>query len=162
MTGRNCLDNRISRHQMFMQIAEVVSRRSTCMRRNVGTVIVQHNNIISIGYNGPASGQPHCLGKECAPNGFCQRAIHSEMNALTRMPPIDIGCELVMYTTESPCSTCAIAIIGSPVTSIYYLHLYRVTEGIDRISRHLPAFRMTPSGYLINHTTGELVDATQP
>jgi dCMP deaminase len=146
---------------MYMQIAEVVSRRSTCMRRNVGTVIVQHNNIISIGYNGPLSGQPHCFGKECAPQGFCSRAIHSEMNAITRMRAVDASRELIMYTTESPCPICATAIMGSPITSLYYLHLYRITEGIDRISQRIPVFRMTPSGYLVDHTTGELIDAAQ-
>jgi dCMP deaminase len=150
--------NRIGRHQMFMQIAEVVSRRSTCFRRNVGAVIVERNNIIGVGYNGPASGEAHCTGNGCAhPVNGCQRAVHAEANALDRASG-RIG-QWSMYVTESPCPACAEAIADSDIANVYFLHLYRLTYGLELLqSKQINLWRMTPSGYITNYATGELVE----
>jgi dCMP deaminase len=156
------MTERISRHQMWMQMAEIASRRSTCMRRNVGCIIVKDNNIVSLGYNGSPPGQPHCLGKLCVPPTVlgCQRAIHAEWNAINRLPE-GLTRDLVMYSTESPCSVCANKIITfDAFKELYYTHLYRDTEGVDRLALHMPVFRITPSGWLISHKTGELIDAS--
>jgi dCMP deaminase len=154
--------SRISRHQLYMQIAEVVSRRSTCFRRNVGAVIVEDKNIVSIGYNGPASGEPHCTGNGCAGPHGCTRAIHAEVNALDRYDPYD-GIRttrvLSMYVTESPCAHCALAIVDSPVAEVFFLNQYRLTEGLDILTKGgVMVWRMTPSGYIIDYRTGELVE----
>ena len=151
--------SRISRHQMFMQIAEVASRRSTCFRRNVGTVIVANKNVISIGYNGPPAGDPHCTGNGCAdPAKGCHRAVHSEINALDRVQGGG-SWPWSMYCTESPCVACAQAIVDSKVVEVFYLNQYRLTDGIDRLlAGGILVWRMTPSGYIINYRTGELVD----
>jgi dCMP deaminase len=152
--------SRISRHTMFMDIAHVVSRRSTCFRRSIGAVLVYKNNIYSIGYNGPAAGEPHCIGLGCMPDGQlgCKRALHAEANAIDRCPS-PIGC--TMYTTESPCLMCAELIIDSKISAMYYTHLYRVTEGADRVAQLIPVFRVTPSGYVVDHITGEIVNEDQ-
>lgn len=144
---------------MFMQIAEVVSRRSTCFRRNVGAVVVENKKFLSIGYNGPPSGEPHCTGVGCAdPRMGCQRAVHAEVNALDRTPVISHD-PWSMYVTESPCPTCAEAIIKSPVEDVFFLHLYRLTAGVELLmSKGVMVWRMTPSGYITNYRTGELVD----
>jgi len=151
--------NRISRHSMFMSIAEVASRRSTCFRRNVGAVIVANKNIISIGYNGPPSGEPHCTGNGCAgPSGACTRAVHAEVNALSRASG---GGQWTwsMYCTESPCPACARVIVNSRVAEVFYLNQYRLIEGIETlILGGVVVWRMTPSGYIINFNSGELVD----
>src|SRR5215831_10652027 len=80
--------NRITRWQAFMQTAEVWSRRSTCMRRNVGAVIAVNDRIVSVGYNGAPPGEPHCDGKTCIPPGCigCARAVHAEINAIKYLP----------------------------------------------------------------------------
>jgi dCMP deaminase len=158
---------RISRHQMFMEIAHVVSKRSTCFRRSIGAVIIYNNNIVSIGYNGPASGEPHCTGAGCVPDGQlgCQRALHAEANAIKRAPMSDpklwnvsnlYNC--VMYTTESPCPVCVERIIDSKISKLYYTHLYRVHNAVDLLAKHILVFRITPSGYIVDHVTGEIVD----
>jgi dCMP deaminase len=152
--------NRIGRHQMLMQIAEVVSRRSTCFRRNVGCVITASHNIVAIGYNGPASGEPHCTGNGCAdPVRGCQRAIHAEKNALDRIAMKDV-CDGRMYVTESPCPHCAKEIIDSgSIHEVFYLHEYRLAEGRVLIMRAgIKLYRMTPSGYIIDVATGDLVE----
>ncbi|MEE9376623.1 MAG: hypothetical protein V3V33_01130 [Candidatus Lokiarchaeia archaeon] len=56
----NKSNQRISKDNYFMKIAEVVSMRSTCIKRNVGAVLVKDNHILSTGYNGAPSGLPHC------------------------------------------------------------------------------------------------------
>jgi len=150
--------SRISRHQMFMQVAEVASRRSTCFRRNVGAVIVANRNIISIGYNGPPASEIHCTGNGCATNGKCTRAVHAEINALDRVQGGG-GWTWSMYCTESPCPDCAKAIVDSKVAEVFYLNQYRLVEGIDVLLRGgVMVWRMTPSGYVINYRTGELVE----
>lgn len=151
---------RISRPLMFMQMAEAASRRSTCFRRNVGCIIVDGHVPVSIGYNGPPSGDQHCTGKNCAdPDRGCTRALHAEANAISRLPRGAILSCLDLYTTESPCLKCAELIIQTaPISSLYYIHQYRITEGIDLVAKHMPVWRITPAGHLINHATGELIE----
>lgn len=52
---------RISRDDMFSQICTVVAQRSTCLRSQVGALIVKNGRIVSMGYNGPVSGMPACV-----------------------------------------------------------------------------------------------------
>src|SRR4051794_31930973 len=116
---------RISRQLMFMQMAEAASRRSTCFRRNVGAVITVNNNVVSIGYNGPPSGEDHCRGNRCVPPGMtgCQRAVHAEINAVTRWKTQKFGDVARMYVTESPCKDCARVLqsLRDAIQSVYYL-----------------------------------------
>lgn len=59
--------DRISRDQMFTTICQVVAQRSTCLRSQVGAVIVKEGRVVSMGYNGPVSGMPACSSKEVPP-----------------------------------------------------------------------------------------------
>lgn len=94
---------RTTRPQMFMEIAHAVARRSTCMRLNVGAVIVQGRSIVSIGYNGAPSGAPHCLGNACPGKLVCRETIHAEDNALRHLPPLEPDSPLLdLYVTDSP------------------------------------------------------------
>ena len=77
----------------FMEIAKVVSSRSTCMRRSVGAVIVKNKQIVATGYNGTPKDLPHCEVTGClreqlhVPSGqmheLC-RGIHAEQNAVVQ------------------------------------------------------------------------------
>jgi len=58
-------NSRISKNAYFMKIAEVVSQRSTCVKRMVGAVLVKDSHIISTGYNGAPSGFKHCTPELC-------------------------------------------------------------------------------------------------
>ena len=49
----------------FMDIADLVARRSTCLRRQVGAMAVKDKRILATGYNGVPSGIPHCLDVGC-------------------------------------------------------------------------------------------------
>ena len=51
--------------EYFMDIAILVARRSSCLRRSVGAVLVRENRILTTGYNGAPSGLRHCLELGC-------------------------------------------------------------------------------------------------
>lgn len=154
---------RISRQQMFAEMATTASKRATCYRANVGAIIVEGNNVISIGYNGPPSGEPHCLGKALCPltsNGGCSRAVHAEDNAIKRMANREYGpfsCDL--YTTRSPCETCTELILKTlSIGRIFYIEQYRNTNHLDRLRGKKEILRILPSGVVLDHFTGEVVE----
>ena len=151
---------RISRHQAFMEVAQVFAKRSTCARLAVGAVVVADRSIVAVGYNGPAAGEPHCTGKHCAPPGQgCQRALHAEFNALSRIPASVLGSPLDIYVTDSPCAHCYELIVDPKyhIRSLYFANLYRINQHLlDNAT--LGLFCLTPSGYVIDYRTGELVE----
>ena len=87
------MDTRPDWDHYFMEIARVVSKRSTCLRRSVGAVIVKNRQIVATGYNGTPSGLEHCAVTGClreqlkVPSGkmheLC-RGIHAEQNAVVQ------------------------------------------------------------------------------
>jgi len=154
------LGARITRPQMFMEIAGVVAKRATCMRLNVGAVIVQKRTIVSIGYNGVASGLPHCSGNLCPGAAGCRETIHAEMNALAHLPA-DIGGGLDMYVTDSPCAHCYDRLLqDGRVKRVFFGTPYRITEHLEDslFGQHIEVYRVLPAGYVMDWSTGRLVD----
>ena len=150
---------RISRHQMFMEMARVASKRSTCFRLNVGAIAVADNRIVSMGYNGPESGEPHCSGNSCCePGKGCHRAIHAETNAIGRIP--EGYKNLTLYTTHSPCYMCVREIMAyMDIRRVVFEAEYRLTTPLRFLSEEgIEVYRLSPSGYLINHFTNEIID----
>ena len=110
----------------FLNIARETARRSNCVRRQHGAVIVQKRRIRSTGYNGPPSGHPHC------DEGACQRAssdaesgwaydhciaIHAEANAILYSSPEERDGATI-YITGVPCFGCAKFIANSGITEV--------------------------------------------
>ena len=126
---------RASWDEYFMEIAELVKTLSTCLRRNVGALIVKDNRIISTGYNGPPSGIDHCedLGgcyREMlhVPSGerheLC-RALHAEQNAIIQAAKFGVSTEGgTLYVTHQPCIICAKMIINSGIKKVIYGNPY--------------------------------------
>lgn len=165
---------RISREQMFMDIAEIVAKRSACLRNNVGAVIVnEDNNIVAIGYNGPAAGVPQCTREEC--HAGCDIAIHAEDNAIQRMPDYNyelsvdyensfrekgigvINSRLKIYRlfcTVSPCLNCAKLIEKrKDIKEVYYRYEYRERAGIwYLLSKGIKVYKILTGG-IINEET---------
>lgn len=125
-----CKDNRPKWDTYFMEIASLVSTRSTCSRRNVGSVIVKDKRILSTGYNGAPKGLDHCLDIGCLreeqgiPRGerheLC-RGLHAEQNAIIQAATsgVDIKKSTV-YSTHYPCSLCMKMLINIEPEVIYY------------------------------------------
>lgn len=136
---------RITREQMFMDIAETVAKRSTCLRNNVGAILVLDNNIISIGYNGVPPNCEHCTTATCLGKG-CNIAIHAERNAITRSLLNDMS-RYSLYVTVSPCLKCAQLIAKNPIYQVYYRYPYREREGINYLLKcGIQVYRILPSG----------------
>lgn len=151
---------RISRPQMWIEVAGILAKRSTCYRGNVGALLVDpsHTNVLSSGYNGPPSGEDHCAGNGCSrPGAGCHRSVHAEVNALNRSH-VTQGCHL--YVTLSPCLECAKAIHRHGVSSVTYGTAYRDSSGVLELLNHgVNVYRLTASGYLIDEKTQEIVNA---
>lgn len=116
----------------FMEIARVVARRSTCLHRQIGAVLVKGKQIVSTGYNGAPAGHPHCLEIGCArqnvPSGerseLCHAA-HAEQNAINFAARFGIPIEgATLYTTTYPCSWCAKSVVNAGITRVVYLDDY--------------------------------------
>ena len=112
----------------FMDIAQLVSSRSTCLRRHVGAVIVKENRILSTGYNGTPTGIRHCLDRGCLrdelkiPSGqrheLC-RGLHAEQNAIIQAAYHGVSIESSdIYCTNQPCIICAKMIINAGLKKI--------------------------------------------
>tara|TARA_Y100001960_G_C14736497_1_gene860603 strand:- start:347 stop:781 length:435 start_codon:yes stop_codon:yes gene_type:complete len=111
----------------FMGIAQQVSKRSTCDRKNVGAVIVRDKVILSTGYNGSIRGVKHCdeIG-HLIENGHCVRTVHAEVNAVAQsaMNGTEIKNSSI-YLTASPCWPCFKVIVNSGIKKVYFGEFYR-------------------------------------
>lgn len=128
----NYIPNRISRDQMLINIAFIVSRRSTCARSQVGAVIADEGRIVSTGYAGAPAGMPHCSSGVCDLSQPCHRTVHAEANAIAWAARSAIAIEgCALYCTLSPCLECAKLIINSGIERVVYGEAYRKTNGVE-------------------------------
>src|SRR5574337_405196 len=93
--------------QYFIEITLDVSKRSTCLRAQVGAIIVKDKRILTTGYNGAPKGLPHCLDEGCEiVDGHCVRSLHAEQNAILQGALLcDAPATAKIYTTHQPCAT---------------------------------------------------------
>lgn len=126
---------RISWDEYFMEMAELAAKRSTCLRRKVGAVIVKDHQVLATGYNGAPKGLANCcdigsclrqeMGIPSGKNHELCRAVHAENNAITQCAVNGVSCKgAVLYVTASPCSMCLKQIINAGITKIYAKELY--------------------------------------
>jgi len=121
---------RPSFEEINMRMAMLVSKRSTCKRLSVGCIITSTDfrKILSMGYNGNASGLPNTCDSDEPGSCGC---LHSEMNAV-------INCDSprstskIIFITNSPCPMCSKFIINlGNVEKVYYREEYRIRRGLD-------------------------------
>ncbi len=114
--------------EYFMDIAHQVSKRSTCLRRRVGAVLVHDRRILATGYNGAPKGMKHCEETGClreqlnTPPGerheLC-RGLHAEMNALLQAAVYGVRTQgATLYSTTYPCSLCAKMLINAGIARV--------------------------------------------
>ena len=130
---------RRDKHNYYLDIAQTVLERGTCLRRNYGSIIVKNDEIISTGYTGAPRGRVNCLDL-----GYCRRAklnvprgeryemcrsVHSEANAIISAPRLDmIGSVLYLVGVDMPtgllvsdacsCAMCKRMIINSGIEKV--------------------------------------------
>ena len=118
----------------FLEIAQLVAKRSTCTRRHVGAVIVKDKQILATGYNGPPSGVSHCDVVGClraklnVPSGerheLC-RGLHGEQNAIIQASLHGVSTNgATLYCTHQPCVICAKMIINAGIKEIVFTEGY--------------------------------------
>ena len=150
--------NRRDKHNYYLDIAQTILERATCLRNNVGAVIVKNDEIISTGYNGAPRGRANCcdlgvcrreqLGIPRGQRYELCRSVHAEQNAIIAAPRNEmIGATLYLAMCNSktgelvpdasPCNMCRRMIINA---------------GIERV-----IIRNTPSEYTI-HNVQDYID----
>lgn len=118
----------------FMEMAEVVAKRSTCLRRQVGAVLIKDRRILTSGYNGAPSGMAHCAETGClrqqlnVPSGqqheMC-RGLHAEQNAVIQAALHGISIkDSMLYVTHQPCVICAKMMINAGVKTVVMKDAY--------------------------------------
>ena len=123
-------NDRPSYDEYFMEMANVVAKRSTCLRRRVGAILVKDKHILSTGYNGAPKGFRHCdeVGclrqKQDIPSGerheLC-RGLHAEQNAIIQAAVFGVSIkDSTLYCTNTPCVVCVKMLINAGVTEIVY------------------------------------------
>ncbi len=124
------MEIRPSYDEYFMEMAHVVAKRSTCLRRKVGAILVKEKHILSTGYNGAPKGMKHCTETGCVradqniPSGerheLC-RGLHAEQNAIIQAAVFGVSIKgSVLYCTNTPCVVCVKMLINAGVTEIIY------------------------------------------
>jgi dCMP deaminase len=113
-----------------MEMARVVARRSTCLRRQIGALLVRDKRILATGYNGAPTGLPHCedVGCQRAELGVASgerqelcRGLHAEQNAIIQGALHGVSVKgSVLYCTNQPCVICAKMLINAGVRRIVY------------------------------------------
>ncbi|MGL4790891.1 MAG: deoxycytidylate deaminase [Anaerotignaceae bacterium] len=131
--------------EYFMEIAEIVKTRSTCLRRQVGAVIVRDNRIITTGYNGSPTGTYHCSDKGTCPriemnipsgerHELC-RALHAEQNAIIQAANMGVSTDnSTLYVTTQPCVICAKMCINAGIKKIVYKGPYPDKLSIEMLN----------------------------
>jgi dCMP deaminase len=135
-------DKRPGWDEYFMEIAEITAKRSTCMRRSVGAVIVRDRHVMTAGYNGAPRGVAHCEER-----GGCLRermgipsgerhelcmALHAEQNAIIQAAALGQSIEgAAIYITHQPCVICAKMIINAGIKRIIVREGYPDQLSVD-------------------------------
>ncbi len=145
--------------QYFMDITRLVATRSTCMRRQVGAILVKDRNILATGYNGVPSGITHCDSVGClrerlkVPSGerheLC-RGLHAEQNAIIQAARHGINIDgATLYCTTMPCIICTKMLINAGITAVVYAEGYA-----DELAREMIA----ETGITVHHFSSDTME----
>lgn len=118
----------------YLRMARIWAENSYCKRRQVGALVVKDKMIISDGYNGTPSGFENvCEDEEGITKPY---VLHAEANAITKLARSGNNSEgSTLYVTASPCIECAKLIIQADIRRVVYAEKYRLTDGIDLLTR---------------------------
>ncbi|KAM0699521.1 hypothetical protein Q7P36_000523 [Cladosporium allicinum] len=130
----------------FMTLSNLAARRSNCMRRQVGCVLVRAHRVISTGYNGTprnltnctSGGCPRCNDSSGTSGGQSLSTclcIHAEENALLEAGRDRVGGGAVLYCNTCPCLTCSIKIVQVGIAEVVFSQSYYMDEEAARIFR---------------------------
>ena len=115
--------------EYFLKLAMLASERATCPRMHCGCVIVKERYVLSTGYNGSLPGLEHCEDAGCLiVDNHCVRTNHAEMNAITQAAKHGVSLDgATAYVTNTPCTTCAKALVGAGIRNVVVFSDYHST-----------------------------------
>ena len=121
--------------QFYMDVASRASVLSYCKRKQVGAVITTSDgkNILGWGYNGTPTGQDN----NCEDNNGLTKptVLHAELNAIAKCAELGHPTAgATMFVTLSPCINCALLILQSGISTVYYRDQYKDTSGLDLLT----------------------------
>lgn len=120
--------------KMYMNFAIRASWESKCPRKQVGCCILLESGMLSIGFNGMASGGPNEW--EYSENGNPE-VVHAELNSLGKLLEEGVKAKnATIYVTLSPCIDCAKLLVRARAKRVVYLEEYRNTSGIDYLIKY--------------------------
>jgi dCMP deaminase len=134
-------NERIDKDTYFMTIAEVVAKRSTCIKRKVGAVLIKDSHILSTGYNGAPSGFNHCSSDTCVRQNLKSgekpelcRGVHAEINCLIQaaIHGTSIKGNTTLYSTHFPCMSCLKLLINAGIKRIVYREGYNMENEVKQ------------------------------
>jgi len=129
--------------ETYMEVVDIIARRSTCLRKKVGAVIVVDRRIIAHGYNGVVSGEEHCCDigvcrKDLAGREDYKPCVHAEQNALCVCAKRGLAVQGgTLYVNADICLTCAKLIVSCALSRVVIRRDYKGTEeGIGFLLQH--------------------------
>lgn len=133
--------------EYFMNIAYETARRSNCVRRQIGAVLVRDRRIVSTGYNGTPMGVKNCFDGGCArcssdvPSGQSYDTcicVHAEQNAIVLAARNGISTDGgVLYTTLRPCFGCVKESIQAGIMEVVYCEGYQYPPELEQVYHDL-------------------------
>jgi dCMP deaminase len=153
------MNDRPTWDEYFLEMARVIAKRATCLRRRVGALLVRDKRILATGYNGAPTGLPHCDEVGCrreqlgVPSGeryeLC-RALHAEQNAIIQAALHGVNTRgAVLYCTTQPCVTCAKMLINAGIVRVVY-----EGEFSDAMAREM----LQEAGVAVEQSTAEAAE----
>lgn len=125
------MTERASWDDYFFGIAAKVAERATCPRASIGAALVKGRHIIGTGYNGVASGLPHCPDTpEHLALDHCRDAIHAEINALTNALIPAYGATLYVVGPRQVCPHCRDHLNAQGITDIRWRESGPTLDGV--------------------------------
>lgn len=129
--------------EYFIRFAELAATRSTCVRRQVGAVLVRDKHILSTGYNGSPANMSHCTTETCLRlttgvkpgerHELC-RGVHAEQNAIIQCALHGVSSrDASLYVTHSPCTICAKMLINAGIKEVVVKQRYPDEDGIQML-----------------------------
>jgi len=128
MKNKKIIHQRPTWDEYFLEVAHLVAKRATCLRRRVGAVLVKDKKILATGYNGAPAGLVHCFEIGCIreklkiPSGerheLC-RGLHAEQNVILQAALYGVSTKgSTLYLTNQPCVICAKMLINAGIKEV--------------------------------------------
>lgn len=132
------MSDRPSLDEYMLNLAQVVATRSTCSRLHVGAILARGGRVLSTGYNGAPSGDPHCVhvpDEDLDTVISCTVSVHAEANAIYQAQEYRVPTEGAdLFLTHSPCLGCSSILLKAGIRRVVFAQRYRSDEGAVQLA----------------------------